>query len=197
MRVAVVSDVHGNLTALEAVLADLRETAPDAVFHGGDLLHSVSRPADVADLVRDLGWHSLISAFDRSGILGDTRLQTVDFALVHASPGDLWRAPAPTADDTELARTYGPLSHKVVIYAHIHSPFVRHLAALTVANTGSVSLSLDSDNRASYLLLDSGFPHIRRVAYDIDAEAKILRSSGIPHADWIAQCLYQATFVKP
>ena len=31
MRIAVVSDIHGNLTALEAVLADLREISPDLV----------------------------------------------------------------------------------------------------------------------------------------------------------------------
>lgn len=37
MRIAVVSGIHGNLTALKAVIADLAETAPDVVVHGGDL----------------------------------------------------------------------------------------------------------------------------------------------------------------
>lgn len=37
MRIAIVSGIQGNLTALEAVLADLRLTAPDAIVHGGDL----------------------------------------------------------------------------------------------------------------------------------------------------------------
>ena len=41
MRIAIVSDIHGNLTAFEAVLADLRQTSPDLVFHGGDLAHAV------------------------------------------------------------------------------------------------------------------------------------------------------------
>jgi Icc-related predicted phosphoesterase len=31
MRVAVVSDLHGNLTAFEAVLADVRQCSPDLV----------------------------------------------------------------------------------------------------------------------------------------------------------------------
>jgi len=35
MRIAVVSDVHGNLTALEAVIADLRTVAPDVVLQAG------------------------------------------------------------------------------------------------------------------------------------------------------------------
>jgi predicted phosphodiesterase len=55
MRIAVLSDVHGNLTALEAVVADLTATSPDLVVHGGDLVGG-SRNAEVIDLVRDCGW---------------------------------------------------------------------------------------------------------------------------------------------
>jgi predicted phosphodiesterase len=35
MRVAIVSDIHGNRTAFEAVLSDLRQTSPDLILHGG------------------------------------------------------------------------------------------------------------------------------------------------------------------
>jgi len=38
MRVAVLSDIHGNLPALEAVLHDVRHAAPDRVVIGGDVL---------------------------------------------------------------------------------------------------------------------------------------------------------------
>ena len=37
MRIAVISDIHGNRTAFAAVLADLKLTSPDLIFHGGDL----------------------------------------------------------------------------------------------------------------------------------------------------------------
>ncbi|MBL6082527.1 metallophosphoesterase family protein [Belnapia sp. T18] len=43
MRIAVIADVHGNLIALEAVLAHLRDDAPDLVVNLGDL---VSGPFD-------------------------------------------------------------------------------------------------------------------------------------------------------
>jgi predicted phosphodiesterase len=43
MRIAVVSDIHGNRTAFEAVLADLRQTSPDLIFHGGDLADAGAR----------------------------------------------------------------------------------------------------------------------------------------------------------
>ena len=36
-RVSLLSDVHGNTVALEAVLAELEEVGPDLVVFGGDL----------------------------------------------------------------------------------------------------------------------------------------------------------------
>jgi putative phosphoesterase len=56
MRVAVVSDIHGNLTALEAVIADIENAGADLVVHGGDLLGSGARQADTIDRIRDLNW---------------------------------------------------------------------------------------------------------------------------------------------
>jgi 3',5'-cyclic AMP phosphodiesterase CpdA len=53
MRVAVVSDIHGNLTALEAVIADLERRAPDLVIHGGDLAVMGGQPAEVIDRSAD------------------------------------------------------------------------------------------------------------------------------------------------
>lgn len=63
MRVAILADIHGNLTALEAVISDLRDRAPDLVVHGGDLALMGPRPAEVVDRVRELGW---------PGVLGNT-----------------------------------------------------------------------------------------------------------------------------
>jgi predicted phosphodiesterase len=56
MRVAIVSDVHGNRRAFEAVLADLRRVATDLILHGGDLAYGGAHPAEVIDQVRSLGW---------------------------------------------------------------------------------------------------------------------------------------------
>jgi 3',5'-cyclic AMP phosphodiesterase CpdA len=56
MPIAIVSDIHGNLPALQAVLADLRETAPDLIVHGGDLAFGGAHPAEVVDEIRSLGW---------------------------------------------------------------------------------------------------------------------------------------------
>src|SRR6266516_2638628 len=64
MRIAVVSDIHGNLTAFEAVLADLERRGVDRVLHGGDLVLMGSQPAEVIDRVRDLGWQGVVGNTD-------------------------------------------------------------------------------------------------------------------------------------
>jgi predicted phosphodiesterase len=64
MRVAIVSDIHGNRTAFEAVLADLRETSPDLILHGGDLADGGTSPAEIVDRIRDLGWQGVVGNTD-------------------------------------------------------------------------------------------------------------------------------------
>lgn len=64
MRIAIVSDIHGNRTAFEAVLADLRQTSPDLILHGGDLADSGSSPAEIVDRIRDLGWQGVVGNTD-------------------------------------------------------------------------------------------------------------------------------------
>ena len=60
MRVAFVSDIHGNLPALQAVLADLDANGPyDAVVGGGDFASGGAFPERVVATVRERGWPSV------------------------------------------------------------------------------------------------------------------------------------------
>ena len=54
MRYALISDIHGNLPALEAVLADIDErTDLDGVYHVGDLVGYAPWPDEVVALLRE------------------------------------------------------------------------------------------------------------------------------------------------
>ncbi|MBK8900865.1 MAG: metallophosphoesterase family protein [Anaerolineaceae bacterium] len=57
MQVAIFSDVHGNLTALEAVLADIKQHSPDITICAGDLCADGARPAACVQRLRaeDIG----------------------------------------------------------------------------------------------------------------------------------------------
>jgi len=239
MRVAIVSDLHGNRRAFEAVLDDLQQVAPDVILHGGDLAAGGAHPADIIDQVRSLGWPGVRGNTDEMlwspeslaeyaaanpkierllamvqetipptlASIGEERLRWLEglpamhsqegFSLVHASPNDLWRAPMANASDEELQTTYSSLGAPIVVYGHIHCPYVRRLDRMTVVNTGSVSQSYDGDRRASYLLMDGESMAIRRVDYDVESEARELSRSGLPHAGWMARILLAGKYCPP
>ncbi len=89
MRIAILSDIHGNRTAFEAVLADLQQTSPDLILHGGDLADAGASPVEIVDRIRDLGW---------KGVLGNTdemlfRPESLEeFASQSSAPPSLWTA---------------------------------------------------------------------------------------------------------
>lgn len=239
MRIAVVSDIHGNLRAFDAVLEDLKEIAPDVVVHGGDLAANGAHPAEIIDRVRSLGWAGVcgntdemlwvperlakmavqypkLAAIFRSfqemvpamrAAIGAERISWLQslphlhslegITVIHASPDDLWRAPLEKASDADLESTYGTLGSPLVIYGHIHHPYVRALTGMKVANTGSVSLSYDGDPRASYLIVDEKEITLRRVDYDRESEANDLLHSGVPHAEWLCRILLAGRYVAP
>ena len=54
MKIAFVSDIHGNATALEAVLADIEKKKADKVVVMGDISYRGPEPKKSLDLVRNL-----------------------------------------------------------------------------------------------------------------------------------------------
>ena len=77
MRIAVLSDIHGNLHALEAVLESIGRDEPDAVWCLGDLVGYGPRPNRCCTLVADRADICLIGNHDL-GVLG--RLDLEDFS---------------------------------------------------------------------------------------------------------------------
>jgi putative phosphoesterase len=236
MRIAIVSDIHGNRTAFEAVRKDLRDTAPDLILHGGDLADFGSSPAEIVDQIRDLGWPGVLGNTDEMHVrreslddfaaqsaapasiwsavremaeaveerLGAARIAWLatlprvhvleGLALVHAGSESAWHSPSREASTSELEAAYGVLQRGIVVYGHIHTPFIRRVSRqLLVVNSGSAGLSYDGDTRAAYLLLDDGRPEIRRVEYSVEQELRELERCRIPHQKWMARTLLAAS----
>jgi diadenosine tetraphosphatase ApaH/serine/threonine PP2A family protein phosphatase len=120
-----------------------------------------------------------------------------DLVVMHALPTTVEEAPPVEATDQQLVETYGGLDARLVVYAHLHRPFVRRIGALTVANTGSVGWPVDGDWRPSYLLVDDGEVWVRRVRYDVEAEIAELRASTYPSRSWLIKVHQLAESVRP
>ena len=64
MRIAILSDIHGNLPALEAVLVDVAKQHPDAVYCLGDLVGYGASPNEVTDRIRIEGMPTIMGNYD-------------------------------------------------------------------------------------------------------------------------------------
>jgi len=64
MRIAVISDIHGNRAALEAVLDDLATQRADAVYCLGDLVGYAPFPDEVVNRIRQEGIPTIMGNYD-------------------------------------------------------------------------------------------------------------------------------------
>jgi hypothetical protein len=76
-------------SAFEAVLADLQQTSPDLILHGGDLADAGASPVEIVDRIRDLGWPGVVGNTDEL-IFRHESLE--EFANQSSAPASLWTA---------------------------------------------------------------------------------------------------------
>lgn len=64
MRLAVISDIHANLHALQAVWQDIEDQSPDAVYCLGDLVGYGAFPNEVVEFIRDRSIPTVMGNYD-------------------------------------------------------------------------------------------------------------------------------------
>jgi transposase len=79
-RIALLSDIHGNIAALDAVLVDVRREAPDLIALLGDYVLNGPRPCEVVDRVRELESQGAYV------IQGNTDIAAADLDMAAAFP---------------------------------------------------------------------------------------------------------------
>ncbi len=182
MKIAWVSDIHGNLTALEAVDADLTREGVDVVVNLGDAL---SGPLLALDTARWLMAHTTSPAPGQPPWLHITgnherQLLGADVALCHGTPANDLTYLLDTPDgeatvmatDAELAERLGThVPDNITLLACGHTHLARHLTlarpagSLQLVNPGSVGLpAYDDDSphpRSSYHRVENGCPDAR------------------------------------
>jgi putative phosphoesterase len=188
--VATLYDIHGNLRALEAVLAEVPEDA--AIIVGGDVVAGGDQPSETLERLRALGervvW--IRGNADRELHPGEEGLAPADFldatraaltdeqiAFLHGLPptarlGDVLYVHASPRNDLDIFTELTPeeriaflfegVDADVVVCGHTHMQFERTIAGKRVVNSGSVGMPYD-DEPGAYWTLD--LVH-RRTAYD-------------------------------
>lgn len=127
MRVAIVSDVHANLEALEAVLAHARAGGEvDAIWCAGDIVGYGPDPNAVAETLRGAGALCIAGNHDlaASGVMDDSEFNPMASAAVR------WTAAALSAEhrawlaDLPLVRTEGAFT---VVHGSLREPVWEYL----------------------------------------------------------------------
>jgi predicted phosphodiesterase len=218
VRDVVLFDVHGNLAALDAVLAEARAERLDRLLFGGDLVLFGPEPAACVDRLRELGDHlfAIKGNTDRYVIdrqdevtgwadaLGEDRLAWLgalpaqlavpeqDALLVHATPRGDEEMLMPETPASEVAAMLAGVEQHTLLCGHVHIQYRLPVAGHEVVNPGSVGMPLDGDPRAAWAIISDGHVELRRVAYDVGAVADRVQRERGPFADMVARRLRTA-----
>ena len=114
MRIAVISDIHGNIVALEAVLKDIARRGANLTVSLGDLAFKGPAPAECVDRVRGLGMPSVQGNTDVSlaasvGLRDNAHADRDDPAII---PYKEWHTRAMSAGDVSYLAGL-PFSHRL------------------------------------------------------------------------------------
>jgi putative phosphoesterase len=201
-QVAALYDIHGNLAALEAVLAEVPDDA--TILVGGDICAGGEQPSETLTRLRELGdrvaW--LRGNADRELFPGEDGLAPAEFldearsklseeeiGFLHELPptqriGDVLYCHASPRNDLDIftertpeervAFLFDGLDVPTVVCGHTHTQFERTVAGVRVVNAGSVGAPYEEEPGA-YWLLD--LVH-RRTPYD-GAELKATREEAV------------------
>lgn len=196
-------DVHGNLPALEAVLADAGEV--NSWLLGGDYALFGAWPDETVNRLRELQATWIRGNGERwtahpddapeavrgaiswcAGMLGRDVVGELDelpetyarehTLFCHGSPRSDVESflPEPGDDEAELLEDVNATR---LVFGHTHLGFARTTdSGIELVNPGSVGMPFDGDPRAAYAVIDdTGAVEHRRVAYDHRASARAVR----------------------
>jgi predicted phosphodiesterase len=207
MRIAALYDIHGNLPALEAVLA---EVEADLVVVGGDVgpgpfvseclallapqetryvMGNGDRELIEPDPSGDgpeafLAWcRERLTAADRERLAAFEPTVSVDGVLFcHGSPRSDTEIITAVTPEERLAPMFDGVAEPTIVIGHTHHQFDRGVLGKRLLNAGSVGMPYEDEAAAYWLLLDPD-PQLRRTDYDIARAAETMRAAGYDDLD--------------
>jgi len=206
VQVAALYDIHGNVPALEAVLADLERERLDAIVVGGDIAAGPF-PRETVDLVRSLDAVCIRGNADRldtavEGVWEDARrwivselgeeavawLASLPFSAVldstlyvHATPRSDDEVVTELTSEERLAEILEDVEERLVVAGHTHMQLRRG----RFVNAGSVGRPFESRPGAYWALIGDDV-EFRRTEYDLDHAAAAVRATSYPRAEDVA-----------
>ena len=110
MRIAIISDIHGNCVALDAVLTDIKQVEVDQVVCLGDAVQGGSQPAEVVARLRELACPVVMGNADDWLLTGeDTGAENIpEERRVRMDAVRSWQLTQLTPDDLTFMQAFKP-----------------------------------------------------------------------------------------
>jgi putative phosphoesterase len=208
--IAILSDVHGNLPALEAVLQDTRSRGCDRFISLGDVVGYYAQPGECIDLLHQhdavniLGNHDSYLVFDTNCSRSNVVASIIDYQKKIVTKAQLkWlkKSLSLLLEGTNLFMHGGPedpqdqylytISSKIIpagvnclFSGHTHVQTLVQFGDKTYCNPGSVGQPRDGDCRAAYATFDGTSIYLHRVAYDIEQTVFAMKKAGFDAFCW-------------
>jgi putative phosphoesterase len=213
MRVAALHDVHGNLPALEAVLAEVASLEVDRIVCGGDVVagpfprECLERLVDLdAAFVRGNAdrdsprapaglWDWVAARLDPlsleflAGLPQSLALGGVRYC--HGSPRDEDEILTKVSPDERFRAALTGVEERLVVGGHTHVQFVRDVDGTRFVNAGSVGMPYEGKPGAFWALVEGEAVEHRHTPYAVDAACAAIRGSGYPQADDLCSLLLE------
>jgi putative phosphoesterase len=174
--------VHGNLAALEAVLAEVERESPDRIVICGDVADGPFA-GECVERLRESGALLVQGNADREA--GESFEPTVTLEIeglgptlfCHGSPRSDLEIMTSLTPEADLRRLVAGVTEDVLVCGHTHVQFDRRVDAKRVVNCGSVGMPYEGKRGAFWAVLGPDV-ELRRTEYDVDAAVAAMRASG-------------------
>lgn len=199
MRVAALYDVHANVPALMAVLAEVEREGADTILFGGDLTWGPEPHVALAriralantrfvrgncDREPDEWERSQLADEEVAFLQGLPERQELDGVLYcHATPRSDEEIVTPATPDEDVAETLAGVEQHTVVVGHTHMQQDRQIGSVRWVNAGSVGLAYEGELVACWALVDDGQIELHRTRLDVDQVADAFRRSEWPRAE--------------
>ena len=188
MNIVILSDVHANLPALQAVLEDVARTAPGApIWHCGDVVGYGASPNEVVAELQRVGATGVTGNHDLAA-LGDDIIEAFNEGAYAAA---LWTRDVLTAESRSWLRALPKvleMGSATIVHASLRDPIMEYVVQQEVAEENLRLLATP--------LLFHGHTHIPALwslqddiaqATHVGAEAIPLRSGSLINAGSVGQ----------